>query len=100
MTDCFFVSVREQQLPTALQKLEDAIRISIANYKDKVYSVNRNWVPEAVDILVQFEIQSYTILPEMLPVQGGLLAAGTQQQFTTLYTLIALVIVNDTTKTK
>jgi hypothetical protein len=95
MTDCFFVAAGNEKLPDALFNLQHTIVANIATYKDNLHAKDKGH-RDAYDVLVKFEIQSYTIMPEMVPVQSGLLAAGTQPQFMTVYTVVALIVVTDT----
>lgn len=95
MTDCFFVAAGNEKLPQALLVLQQVIMEDIKAYKDRLHENDKGY-RDAYDVLVKFQIQDYTIMPEMVPVQGGLLAAGTQPQYMTVYTVVALVIVDDT----
>jgi len=99
MTDCFFVAAGNEKLPDALHNLQHMIVASMKTYRDNLHEKDRGY-RDAYDALVKFEIQSYTIMPEMVPVQSGLLAAGTQPQFMTVYTVVALLIVNDARVTR
>lgn len=98
MTDCFFVSVRSSELPEALKLLQDAIMKDVQTYRMRLVEINKEWYSHTIDKFITFDIQSYTVIPEMMSVRRSGIATlpDSQPQFVPVYTTVALVIVSVT----